>query len=162
MTPWTYIEKNITKPQNYLILCNLFLLCYSTSASAETLRDGVWRGTYSVSQYLAEYHINNINVNGKIKPNIKMILPELGSGSDFTYEVKDVLISETSLTFTIHKKKEIQKCILTRNGSEQYTGTCQSDADMNGDMLVEISMMPPPAEVTETTGTPNQVKNNQQ
>ena len=121
----------------------VLFLCFSSSVSSEALKEGVWKGTYSVSQYQAQYHVTNIGDGEKAKSNIKMVLPEFEPRTDFTYELKDVLISDTGLSFTIHKKNEIQKCKLKKNDTEQYLGTCQSDADKDGSMLVEISMMPP-------------------
>jgi hypothetical protein len=72
-----------------------------------------------------------------------MILPELEPQSDFTFEIKDVQIKENSLTFTIHKKNEKQQCTLQKQESSQYLGTCKSDVDVEGVMLIDISMSPP-------------------
>jgi hypothetical protein len=149
--------------QNWLFFCFVSLIGYSNTVSSEPLQEGVWKGTYSVSQYQAKYYVTNTKAGGEIKPNIKMVLPELEPRKDFTYELKDVFLSDTSLSFTIHKKNEIQKCKLEKRNTDLYMGTCQSDADKDGAMLVEISMMPPIEANENEAGsveTENKNKNN--
>ena len=138
------VDKTFLNSKETMLISFMLLFGFSSSISSETLKEGVWKGTYSVSQYQAQYYVTNTDEGDDIKSNIKMVLPEFEPRMDFTYELKDVLISDTGLSFTIHKKNEIQKCILEKNDGDQYMGTCQSDADEDGTMLVEISMMPPP------------------
>ena len=140
----TIVDKAFSNSKETMLVIFILLFGFSSSVASETLKEGVWKGTYSVSQYQAQYYVTNSGEGEETKSNIKMVLPEFEPRMDFTYELKDVLISDTGLSFTINKKNETQKCILEKRNANQYTGTCQSDADKDGTMLVEISMMPPP------------------
>ena len=152
----------ILKTKKSLLSIILLLLGYGNGVCAETLQEGVWKGTYSAAQFQAKYYITNAGKDDKKKSNIKMVLPDLEPRLDFTYELKDVLISDKSLSFTIHKKNEIQKCTLQRNNKNQFSGTCLSDADKEGTTLVEISMMPPAAEIAVPDASPEDSKTEQE
>jgi hypothetical protein len=143
------------------LFCSVLLWSYSASLIAEPLQEGVWKGTYSVSQFQAQYHVTNTTEDDQVKPHIKMILPELEPRLDFTYELKDVLISDTGLSFTIQKKNEIQKCVLKKGETSRYTGTCLSDADKDGTMPVDISMIPPTVDTNESNASSADKENQQ-
>jgi hypothetical protein len=145
-----------------LLVCTVLLWGYSASLYSEPLKEGVWKGTYSVSQFQAQYHVTNTTEGDEVKPHIKMILPELEPRLEFTYELKDVLISDTGLSFTIQKKNETQKCVLEKGETSRYTGTCLSDADKDGTMPVEISMVPPRLDANESDASSTVEENKQQ
>jgi hypothetical protein len=100
------LAKLITKAALYeivLLFGTLTLVLFPGITGAEVLQEGTWDGTYTKSQFLAQYVVTNTTEGAETISSIKMILPELEPQSDFTFEIKDVQIKENSLTFTIHK-----------------------------------------------------------
>jgi len=162
MDPAMRLTDNFFTTKISLTLIILLLLGYGSSVCAETLQEGVWKGTYSAAQFQAKYYISNSGEGDKTKSNIKMVLPDLEPRLDFTYELKDVLISDKDLSFTIHKKNEIQKCTLQRNDKNQFSGTCLSDADKEGTTMVDISMIPPTAEIPAPDTSAEELKTEQE
>jgi hypothetical protein len=119
------------------------LLFSAGTGMADVLQEGTWSGTYTKRQYLAQYHVNTRTEGGETRSEIKMVLPELEPRTDFTFALKNVVVKDSSLSFTILKKNETQKCNLQKQESNQYLGKCQSDADADGVALVDITMTPP-------------------
>ena len=132
--------------RNFLkIVIYSILLSPLTNIVADTLITGEWKGTF-ISQnnksYKIKYNVsyNNIDENKDLK--IEMINLDLEPMPDYTYQLKDIKIKNSTLSFNIPREHDTKHCTLEKQEDKSYTGKCLSDQADNGEPS-KISMSPP-------------------